>query len=431
MIDILFSIPVTLKVFLTLCFFLLFHKLLKNLLLSLALGTAIIAFWSGHSPVAAAEIAWMRFSSIDNFFLMVIILQVIFLSSQMGNTGTLKQLVSAVRSRFTRRITIAALPASIGLLPMPGGAVFSAPLVDEADREGETEGSLKTKINYWFRHVWEYWWPLYPGVFLTVDLSGIPLGRFVIIMIPLTAFAILSGYIFFLRRIQPRPKEKSSEGESLFLPFIPIVIVIGVYIILKTLLPALTEINKYLPMVIGLFAAIVYLQIRRPLSRRKLFKMLFSRKALEMALIVAVIRIYGAFIEARLPGGMLLMETMRNELHAVGIPLLLLIVVLPFISGISTGISVGFVGASFPIVLNLLGPQAGTPAYVAGVMLAYLYGFMGIILSPVHVCLIVTNRHFQTSLSQSLIRLLPASLLVLFLGTAYYALLRVLLPMLL
>ena len=39
---------------------------------------------------------------------------------------------------------------------------------------------------------------------------------------------------------------------------------------------------------------------------------------------------------------------------------------------------------------------------LAATALAFGFGYMGMMLSPVHVCLIVTNEHFQTRLPHSL-----------------------------
>jgi hypothetical protein len=48
------------------------------------------------------------------------------------------------------------------------------------------------------------------------------------------------------------------------------------------------------------------------------------------------------------------------------------------------------------------------------VALSYVCGFAGMILSPVHICLIVTNEHFKTRLLHSLTGLIkPAAVMVL------------------
>ncbi len=61
------------------------------------------------------------------------------------------------------------LPLSACLLI---GALFSAPLVENVIGEDKISAERKAMINHWFRHLWEYWWPLYPGFVLAVELLG-------------------------------------------------------------------------------------------------------------------------------------------------------------------------------------------------------------------------------------------------------------------
>jgi hypothetical protein len=166
-------------------------------------------------------------------------------------------------------------------------------------------------------------------------------------------------------------------------------------------------------MALGIFAGMILLQIQRPLSLSRWKEIVLSNRALSMSIIVALVRIYGAFIEARLPGGPLLMEQMRFELDTVGIPLVLLVMLISFISGLTTGISVGFVGASMPIAFSLLGTDAELATRLGIMALTYPFGFIGVMLSPVHVCLIVSNEHFKTTLLRSLGRILAPSAIVL------------------
>ena len=57
-----------------------------------------------------------------------------------------------------------------------------------------------------------------------------------------------------------------------------------------------------------------------------------------MVLLVAAVQIYGAYIEGRLPDGTLLVARMREELAAWGIPPQVMMIVLPFVAGFSSGI---------------------------------------------------------------------------------------------
>jgi hypothetical protein len=50
---------------------------------------------------------------------------------------------------------------------------------------------------------------------------------------------------------------------------------------------------------------------------------------------------------------------------------------------------------------------------LAAAVLAYGSGYVGQMLSPVHVCLVVTNAYFKTRMAQSLLALLAPTAVVL------------------
>ncbi|MCK4761786.1 MAG: DUF401 family protein [Candidatus Aminicenantes bacterium] len=427
--DFLFNIPYVLRVLLSLVVIMAFNKLLKQLLVSLILGTLCLALWCGHSFDTIGAIAFARAFELDNLLLMLLVAQVIWLSTQMDKTGTMTELVDTVKSLVSQRTAMAVLPAVIGLLPMPGGAIFSAPLVDDCDREKIIDPLLKTRINYWFRHLWEYWWPLYPGVLMAIAITGLPMTTFMLLQLPLSFLSVLSGYIFLLRKVRKSPApendKKRAALKKIFTLIRPILVIITVYLLIRLFLPGLATVNKYLPMISGIFVAQLVLQRNRPLAfsdwqksgRRSLTisgwrKILFSKKALDMAVLAGIIRVYGAFIEAQLADGTLLMGHVRDELGSWNIPILLVIILIPFISGITTGIAIGFVGAGFPIVMMLMGNSPTYGTLLSTTLLAYASGYMGMLLSPVHVCLIVTNEHFKTSLPASIFKLVRPALVV-------------------
>jgi len=391
--ELIFSIPYIIKVVLSLAFILIINRLIGRLYLAVICGTVFLGFVSGHSPYSMAEITLNKALSANTLFLIIIIFQVIWLSSQMSDAGVMKDLVISVNNGLSRRTSMAVLPAVIGLLPMPGGALFSAPLVDECDFNNDISSLRKTEINYWFRHVWEYWWPLYPGVLLAVDLTGLPILHFMAFQLPMSLISVLAGYIFILRKTDHMENQNSSKSDAFrdtIVHITPVIIIIFTYGIIKLFIPTVSAINKYLPMTAGIALAQVYLQLRRPIPFSNWKNIFLSVKTMNLAIIVLFILIYGAFISSPLPDGSLIMDHMKNELSSWGIPLFFVIMLIPFISGMTTGIAVGFVGASFPIIVSLAG---GDISYLT---LAYGCGYMGMILSPVHVCLLVTAEHFNT-----------------------------------
>jgi hypothetical protein len=126
-----------------------------------------------------------------------------------------------------------------------------------------------------------------------------------------------------------------------------------------------------------------------------------------------MIRVYGAFIQAKLPDGSTLVASFSTELTSYGIPIVLMVMLIPFVSALATGLALGYVGASFPIIISLLGPSPSLGTLLANLVLAQGFGMIGVMLSPVHVCHLVSNEYFETELSHTMRLLLTPSALVL------------------
>lgn len=415
--EILLNTPYTIRIIAALAAILIFNKLFKNLIAAVAGGTLLLAFWCGHNFTDIASITFSRLSSGKSIMLTIVIFQVIWLSSIMEKTGVMKDLVALARSGFSNRAGFAVLPAIIGMLPMPGGALFSAPMVNDMDSSRTADPLLKAKINYWFRHVWEYWWPLYPGVLLTLDITGLAPGKLILLQIGLSFCAIYGGYFFMLKQIPAELNKEKRFNRLIIVEAIrliaPIITVIASYIFITVFIPSLSRISTYTPMIIGMCLAITAALIQRYPGTREIIKIFTSTNTVKLVILVIFIGIYGAFIEAPLPDGYYIMSHVREELIGKNIPIIFIIMIIPFISGLSTGIAVGFVGASFPIVMNLLGASPTEGQIMSYTVIAYSFGFIGMMLSPVHVCHIVTVEYFQTSLNKSTLSMIKPSLFTL------------------
>jgi len=412
------ALPVLVKVLASLALILLLNRLVKELLVSVLAVTLLLGLWFGHGLPAVGAIAWERFRAPDSLLLIAVLLVVVWLSSLMAESGVMRDLVEAVRARVPNRLAFAALPAVIGFLPMPGGAVFSAPMVDSADPNRAVSTLLKAQTNHWFRHIWEYWWPLYPGVILALELTRLEIWQFILVQLPVTLIAAGSGALLLLRRIPrgnrgERRTAAPSARLSLLSLMAPILVVVAVFVLLQVLFPGLQHLSRYVPMGIGLVLAMAVLQLQRRLPLGSWLRAVFSWRALQITLLVVAVRIYGAMIEAPLPDGVLPVALLRSELALFGIPDVLLVAFLPFVCGFTMGSTVGYVGASFPLALSLLGPSPSFGRLAATTVLAFGFGFMGELLSPVHVCLVVTAEYFHIRLLRSLASLIPPALLVL------------------
>jgi len=260
-------------------------------------------------------------------------------------------------------------------------------------------------INFWFRHIWEYWWPLYPGVVLAIEYSRLPTAAFYALQLPLTFAAVAGGAFFILRSARipaahtdgERPRLGDAAAALLPIGILVVISVVG-SLLLHTAGITRTTANL-LAMLAGLAVALVPVFVRSRGALRKTSHMLRARKTWALLLVVLGVRMFSAALETPLDGaGATLASRMGDELVAVGIPLVAVMMVLPFIAGFVTGIALGFVGISFPLVFGLLGQDVSFGVLASTTVLAYAAGHTGIMLSPIHICFVVTNEYFRSRL---------------------------------
>jgi hypothetical protein len=87
-------------------------------------------------------------------------------------------------------------------------------------------------------------------------------------------------------------------------------------------------------------------------------------------------------------------------------------IVLPFLVGFVSGITMAFVGATFPLLFGLL-HSTGQSHLVPAVLSLGLYsGFAGIMSSPMHICYLMTCNYFHQDPGKLLPRILVPGLLL-------------------
>jgi len=153
-------------------------RLRQPLWLSVLAGGLVLALSFHMTPLRWAEVVALSVLQRETYFLMIILTLILFLSEVLEKSGQTRRLMHAATGYLSNpRLRLAFFPALVGLLPMPGGAVFSAPMVRDMAGGMGLKNRDTALINYWFRHLWELCWPLYPGIILASALSGVPLAR--------------------------------------------------------------------------------------------------------------------------------------------------------------------------------------------------------------------------------------------------------------
>ncbi len=395
----LWNIPVIAVIFISLGAILIADRFIKNLAVSILAGSFLLSILSRRTIMETLKIAAFRIWNFDSCMLFLLIFLMITMSNQIKENNIMAAMTEGLKARFSGKTLLVSVTALIGFIPMPGGALFSAPLVDACDSEHRLSNDTKTRINYWFRHMWEYWFPLYAGVIMALQITGLEIWQMTFANLPLSFIHILAGYICILRGLDlPKSQMVSGTKPPVIRYLLPIFIIIFGSGLLSWLFPGLKAVSKYLPLIISILIAMGVAQLWKPLSAQSWKHLLTAKNAWRMICVIAVITIYSGFIGQPLSDGSFMMDKMRMELSQAGIPSVLFFALLPLISGMATGIALGFVGTSFPIIFSLLGPDPSLKSILIMVIIGYGFGQIGQLISPVHVCNVVTNRYFNTNL---------------------------------
>ncbi len=170
----------------------------------------------------------------------------------------------------------------------------------------------------------------------------------------------------------------------------------------------------------GLVAATVWVCAVNHVSYGQFRSAVMDRKILTTLLMIMAIMVFkGTLTESE---GVV---QIRNELMAYKIPVLLIIMIMPFLSGLITGIAVGFVGTSFPLIIPMFQTSHALD-YMSFVMLAYAFGYMGMMFSPVHLCILVSKDYFNAGLLKSYRHLIMPALTVMLTAVVFFFILRLL-----
>jgi integral membrane protein (TIGR00529 family) len=305
--------------------------------------------------------------------------------------AVLTQMMGAFKAIFkNRKAVIVSMPLLIGLLPSVGGAYFSAPMVAETTSDIKMSPEEKSFINYWFRHPWEYVLPLYPGILLASAISRIELHNLITINTTYAVLILITGFIFSMHGIRGAVKKEERLSKKGLWSFMPIVAVLLLVVIFRI------ELHY------ALIAVIIFLFLFYRYNLKSAFAALKHGFSPDVIILILGVMI---FKEAMEYSGAV--KNLSQFFIKEGISTLPILFFLPFVTGLLTGITVGFVGATFPLVISISGNTS-----IGAISFAFASGFLGVLLSPVHICLILTREYFKADLWGIYKKMMPAAVIV-------------------
>lgn len=392
---------------------------------SILLGSLLLALLFQVGPLEWLSLAMSAMAREKFVLLAAIVLLILYFSDILKHSGQGQRLMDHI-ARFLvwPRPRLVFFPALIGLLPMPGGAIFSAPMLKEIAAPFQIAAPRLVLLNYWFRHIWELCWPLYPGIILAAAIAEVSIFHLLALTWPGLVLTVSLGWWFFLRpAVLPLVQQPEQHGgtsgsmPALLREAAPLLIAVlgalgleGLFVLVA---PGIAMEWGFLG---ALLAAMAWLVLCNGMTWSRLKPIFISAHALRMLFLVAAIFIFKEVLDQ---GGVV--TELAGSVTTVS-ALFWLSMLLPLVVGLISGLAVAFVGGTVPLIFGLaLQLQVANP--LGYVVLALFSGYIGLLASPLHICLILSCQYFHTRLDQVLRQLVAPCLWLWFFAMGYSLLL--------
>jgi len=354
------------------------------LLASLLLGVAF-----GVNPKEIGKNFLLGLIDPATLNLIGIIIGVYFLSSILRRIKSFDDLVNSLQQLIKDyRLILAFIPALLGMIPMPAGAMFSAPMVKAIGEKANLTPEEITFVNYWFRHVWEFVLPILPGMILFAGILDVPFRNIFLVQFPLTVIAIIVGLAWEYKYLSKNDVSSFNKKnlffniKKLFLSIWSILAVIILVIIVK--------IDVLFSLIFVIF--ILFMTNYKKLGLHAIHKIIRNDIDLNVIILIASIMIFQRMLQVSGAA-----EIIPKTFMELGVHPFIILFFIPFFLAMITGLTPAAIGLGIPILLPIIMPGEINYYYA---MFAYSAVFTGAMLSPMHLCLVVTRNYFKSDLNK-------------------------------
>ncbi|MBD3196575.1 MAG: DUF401 family protein [Candidatus Lokiarchaeota archaeon] len=351
--------------------------------ITITIGAIIFALFSLVNPIfPIIEVL----SDPSVLFLAIAVALIPILGGIMDESGLMLELIQNMN--VSKRVSIIVSPALFGVFPVPGGALMSAPMVDQIDKS--IDDGRKVAINVWYRHVVILLNPLSQSLIVPALIAGLDRYYIVLLMIFPFVLLIVIGYIFLVKSIKKSPKDNERNLTIVLYNLIPIITAPVIDILGRFFFPFIVP---ELFLVIGLVLSI---GISLKMGNLKLIRIKSISK--KMRIWRFPLLIFGMF---------LFLEVFLSS----GLPIDISNLNLPFILFIFIAFFLGFATGRIQLPMSILIPIYLVQNLISmmpllNFIILYLSVFLGYLITPIHPCVSYSMNYYETSYSNVIKKLL-------------------------
>ncbi len=335
---------------------------------------------------------FLSVTSLQTLKLLAIVVLAFTLGYSMEYFKLLDNLTNSI-AEMTGMLSLLLIPLIVGLLPMPGGALISAVMLVNLVKKFKVSPERATYINFWFRHPWVTVWPLYPSFVFGAAVVNAPFFELFRATYPIAIISIASGVL--ITRISGDIDVKFNFSWKNFWKMI--------YSIYPVIIVALGSLILRLDLLITLIVSILILFIHKKVRVGNL-KSIF-KKTIDFKIIVLIfaVMIYKNLIEHTGSA-----EIFFWHLNEWNFSPAIASFLLSFLIGFSTGVEISYASIALPLLTTFTG--VGNIVY-KNFMLVFGAGYLGVMLSPLHLCLVFSSEYYKADLIKVYKTLLPTGIL--------------------
>ena len=312
--------------------------------------------------------------------------------------------ISLAKMLHSPKLAVVITPAVIGLLPVAGGALMSAPLVEALSPSLNFTPDQAIYANVWFRHTIFLFYPLSTLMITTSAITGIPIENLAIKQLPVSIFMIIIGYLIAFRNNKKTVKIKLDETKyTLKASITPLLTALTAAVTLRILIG-----NFGMP--IGVLIGIISLIIITKPTKKTILETINNKRVKGIALAAFSI-MYLQEIFTASGAANILTQTITQQ----NIPPILLEYTVPGILSLITGSNLTGVVITVPII------EAMKQLTALDVTRIYVSSYLYYIPSPVHLCYVYTAKYFNKPLTGAYRYLLPSAILSIIFAIIYFA----------
>jgi len=350
----------------------------------LLIACCILALLSGMGSEAAWNSLTNTFTNFSSLNTILSVMMVSILGGLMKDYKILDKIVESIYKILrNKKIILMVLPALMGVLIVPGGALLSAPFIYEMGEEMKIPASRRAAINLVFRHIAMFILPFSTGLLvISAALPEINISKLIFLNLFYVIPTTFAGYFLLIKDIKYEKTQKVKFSGRNFLTLLLYTSPIYICVIINS--------ATGLPFSVALIFSVlaVYLLC----DKKQFFSTLIKSVNYHTVLTVAAILIMKELI-LNMDELILLFKSMFNAESSMFSILLVLL-----ISSVFFGIITGNQTATLAIIIPMIS-QLGISHDMIYIYTYFSFAcsYAGYYFSPVHLCQAFTIQYMNVA----------------------------------